>query len=832
MEKTRQIIVGLLLVLAACIADTPRPTRELMTLFQEAQYQEQTAGDLDKAIDLYEQVLAEAAEVDRLAARAAFQLAVCHQKKSDTAKAVEYFQKVVKEFPSQKALAGRAQEMLDKIAPASAQPSGDYVIHYKAVDPSQDALELLNAVHPKGVLTFRFRQYQADGQRLASICTDTEDGKNKLVEAINNSNDLKLVKVESPQQMTDVYRQKLQQPVTVNVSASPDGDRLTIQYAAIAIAEAAGVPYQWDKSAQMAHPQRTRYIEPLKFEGKPAAQALTDLLALVELEYGLDANGLYLRKLTGSDEPLTLAPAPWVDGEVMRLNLATPAGMDIGEIIYTAKAEQTDNAPVWVIESYMNVPISNTQQYTLVRAEAESFTPSFGLTKNQMGEFSAVYGDNKVDLTTTKGGSEKTQSFTPEQMVYDNEQALYLIRRMPLTEDYSGSFYIFPVQSASVARVQIDVKGRESRTVAAGTFDCWKVVLAVYAGQIKALEHTLWFSADTHKYLVRYDSGQAIMELKETTVKSDRPERLTFDGIGFELPAGWYAMKNPAVGGYRLGVQIIPPAMESWAVLTAAERIPLMESAQMVADMDIEQLKGYFDNYTVRQESRQDLTLDGMQATSFVADYSDDGDKVEYRTYILGSGVYWFVFRTDKEKFETQKPIFDAIVQSFGKTQISRSQKLKAEDLVAEGWKLWQDRKLAEAEKKFEEAAAADPTHDGAYQGLGWAQLNQGKHANARVSFEKCVALNPKNSAALNGLGWIAHGQDDKDEAIGWWEKAVAAQPGATASLSGLTQVYMERQDYPNAIRCYQLWLKAEPNNQDAKDGLEKARKAMTEAKK
>ena len=117
MEKTRQLIVGLLLVSAACIADSPRPARELMTLLQEAQYQEQTAGDLDKAIELYRQVLTEAADVERLAARAAFQLAVCYQKKGDTARAAEYFRKVVKDFPTQKALAERAAQELEKIEP-------------------------------------------------------------------------------------------------------------------------------------------------------------------------------------------------------------------------------------------------------------------------------------------------------------------------------------------------------------------------------------------------------------------------------------------------------------------------------------------------------------------------------------------------------------------------------------------------------------------------------------------------------------------------------------------------------------------------------------------
>ena len=158
----------------------------------------------------------------------------------------------------------------------------------------------------------------------------------------------------------------------------------------------------------------------------------------------------------------------------------------------------------------------------------------------------------------------------------------------------------------------------------------------------------------------------------------------------------------------------------------------------------------------------------------------------------------------------------------------SKPDPLKAENLIAEGWKLWGQRKLAEAEAKFKEAVRNDPENDGAYQGLGWAQFNQGKSKNAEMSFKKCVKLNPNNSAALNGLGWIEHGKGNIEIAIKWWEKAVKASKGtATASLSGLTQVYMDRQEYAKAAQYYQMWLKAEPNNEDAKAGLEKARQAM-----
>jgi len=153
--------------------------------------------------------------------------------------------------------------------------------------------------------------------------------------------------------------------------------------------------------------------------------------------------------------------------------------------------------------------------------------------------------------------------------------------------------------------------------------------------------------------------------------------------------------------------------------------------------------------------------------------------------------------------------------------------KLAAENLTAEGWRMWGQRKLAEAEEKFKEAISNNPEADGAYQGLGWAQLNQGKKLNAKDSFEKCIKLNPENSAALNGLGWIVHGQGNIEEAIGWWEKAVTAQPGATASLNGLTQVYMEKKEYDKAIKYYEMWLKVEPDNKQAREGMEKAKVSL-----
>jgi beta-lactamase regulating signal transducer with metallopeptidase domain len=90
------------------------------------------------------------------------------------------------------------------------------------------------------------------------------------------------------------FQELMNHKVTVNVEHSPDGNRLTVQYAAIAICEAVGIPYQWDKSQKFAGEKAKRYIEPIHFKDVTAEKAITDVLNPLALTYDLDANGLYL----------------------------------------------------------------------------------------------------------------------------------------------------------------------------------------------------------------------------------------------------------------------------------------------------------------------------------------------------------------------------------------------------------------------------------------------------------------------------------------------------------------------------------------------------------
>jgi len=157
-------------------------------------------------------------------------------------------------------------------------------------------------------------------------------------------------------------------------------------------------------------------------------------------------------------------------------------------------------------------------------------------------------------------------------------------------------------------------------------------------------------------------------------------------------------------------------------------------------------------------------------------------------------------------------------------TRPTDADRKEAENLSAEGWALWNQRKLPEAEAKFQAAVAKDPTNANAWNGLGSLLFSQGKPANAKEAFEKAMAVEPKHTAALTGLGWIARGQSQTMQAIEYLLKAVEAEPSNTAALGGLAGAYAELGEYDKAIAAYEQWVRIEPEDDDAKESLEKTR--------
>lgn len=96
-------------------------------LLQEGLYAEEIEGDLDGAIKIYEQVLAEAKDIEQAAAQATYRIGICFLKKGDKEKAAERFQSILREYRDNEHAAGvvaRAKEQLNKLGTAAEAPFG------------------------------------------------------------------------------------------------------------------------------------------------------------------------------------------------------------------------------------------------------------------------------------------------------------------------------------------------------------------------------------------------------------------------------------------------------------------------------------------------------------------------------------------------------------------------------------------------------------------------------------------------------------------------------------------------------------------------------------
>ncbi len=102
---------------AASAAPVSTAGKSPASLLQQGRYAEETEGDLDKAIDLYEQALERADRIERIAAEATFQLGMCYLKKGDKDAARRYFERVQKDFATQTASVDKAQKQLKEMRP-------------------------------------------------------------------------------------------------------------------------------------------------------------------------------------------------------------------------------------------------------------------------------------------------------------------------------------------------------------------------------------------------------------------------------------------------------------------------------------------------------------------------------------------------------------------------------------------------------------------------------------------------------------------------------------------------------------------------------------------
>ncbi len=115
--KTKMVMmVGLLLGSAISLLAEPASG-----LLEKGIYTEETVGDLPKAMEIYQKIIADAQADRPSVAKAYFRLGNCYQKNGETKNSTQTFNKLISDFPDQKELIEQARKKLLK-PPRPARP--------------------------------------------------------------------------------------------------------------------------------------------------------------------------------------------------------------------------------------------------------------------------------------------------------------------------------------------------------------------------------------------------------------------------------------------------------------------------------------------------------------------------------------------------------------------------------------------------------------------------------------------------------------------------------------------------------------------------------------
>jgi hypothetical protein len=115
-------------------------------------------------------------------------------------------------------------------------------------------------------------------------------------------------------------------------------------------------------------------------------------------------------------------------------------------------------------------------------------------------EIDLDFKDGKATGTMTQGGQSKPISAEVGGPLFaDGGGAFDVLARLPLAANYTTTFRNFDVQKQKPMIRQLKVVGVESVTVAAGTFEAYKIESV--AAEDEADKQTIWIAKDSHRVL-------------------------------------------------------------------------------------------------------------------------------------------------------------------------------------------------------------------------------------------------------------------------------------------------------------------------------------------
>ena len=139
-----------------------------------------------------------------------------------------------------------------------------------------------------------------------------------------------------------------------------------------------------------------------------------------------------------------------------------------------------------------------------------------------------------------------------------------------------------------------------------------------------------------------------------------------------------------------------------------------------------------------------------------------------------------------------------------------------AEEKVAQGVRLQEAGRLAEAEALFREVVSADPSDYNAAFRLAVLYMHAGRNDEAAAAYQRLIAQDPRNAGALANFGTVLQALGRLDEAERRYREAITANPALSSAQANLAVLLEQQGRFDDAIEAYRAVLRIDPEDMRA----------------
>jgi tetratricopeptide (TPR) repeat protein len=372
------------------------------------------------------------------------------------------------------------------------------------------------------------------------------------------------------------------------------------------------------------------------------------------------------KDLIAKSRALHLKPAPWADGEILRLRQKLIGAKNAwGFAYFDVESNQKSGKSAWDFRYFMGGS-RNPIFYSVTVANAGTLMPITNRTLTNQTDLEASYAADKIEVLDLRDGAQSPKRFSSTGTVYDIWQIVPLLRCLPLQEGFQATIPVFEASTGAFANIKFAVVAREKIAVPAGSFDCYKV--AMTSDDNSPTEQLFWISADSHAYLAKaLYNGLNEFELETIKVIAKNQAIRIEDresGISMSVPRHWYLTQAFPGSIFVLSA----PELNSSLNMTTSAYHPQLNMAATWVDMRISASKMSNQPYQVRSQTQENIAIAGLSGVRYIADTCDNtsGEPVVEYAYLLSSNAktYFFSFQTKKDSFDKMKTEFESIISS------------------------------------------------------------------------------------------------------------------------------------------------------------------------